>query len=371
MRHLDHSSSNSVRPKNSLAIAPKPLSLVKNLRVVLILLVCTAVSGCVSPKKRVARNLRTLQYQWQTNVARQMALPERALTWSEAVVQLEGGNLKLWRAKADITNADENVRQVFKDLYPTLNFRSGLSKSLQTLPATSFDDVTFSLDSFFNIPGFVSIGTPLFPSRLIRQRAKAYYELTEREQKIELFRLFLAFDDQTAAEKQLEDDLAMAHAIQKIDALAGSILLRDVETRSISLAKERESLQDKAGDLFANREWRWILVSDGLPEFRYDLNPLQLSDTNNVARLQLRLAAIELTGAWARIKGIQLQYWPDLTLFITGPPLYQRSGQSQTFWNAGQIRANANFYWRIDTRGQIANQLRQTERDQAMQLARL
>jgi hypothetical protein len=371
MRNLINSSSNSVRLKISFAIDPKPLSLVKHLRVGLILLVCTAVSGCFSPKKKIAQNFRNLQCQWQTNVARQTALPERALTWPEAVAQLEGGNLKLWRAKADITNAAENVRQVFKDLYPTLNFRSGLSKSLQTLPTTSIDDVTFSIDSFFNIPGFVSMGTRLFAARLVRERAKAYYELTEREQKIELFKLFLAFDDQTAAEKQLEDDLAFARAIEKVEALAGSILLRDVETRSISLAKEREGLQDKAGDLLGNRDWCWKLVSDGLPEFRYDLNPLQLSDTNSVAQLQLRLAAIEFAGAWARIKGIQLQYWPDLTLFISGPPLYQRSGQSETFWNAGQIRANANFYWRIDTRGQIANQLRQTERDQAMQLARL
>jgi hypothetical protein len=108
-----------------------------------------------------------------------------------------------------------------------------------------------------------------------------------------------------------------------------------------------------------------------MPELRYETTPLELIDTNRVAQAQLRLAAVELAGAWARIKGIQLQYWPELTLFITGPPVYQHSAQNEAFWDLRQVRANANFFWRIDTRGAIATQLKQTRRDQELQLARL
>src|SRR5438045_3421538 len=97
------------------------------------LIVALALTGCFSAKKRVAKNFLELQYQWQTNVARQAALPMQTLSWPQALMQVEAGNLKLRRARADITNAQENVRQVFKDLMPNINLRSGLSKSFETI----------------------------------------------------------------------------------------------------------------------------------------------------------------------------------------------------------------------------------------------
>jgi hypothetical protein len=336
------------------------------------ILTILTLTGCYSAKKRVARNLHDVQVQWQTNVARQAALPEQTLNWDQALARLYAGNLKLRRGRFDMTNAQENVRQIFKDLLPTINLRAGMSKTVESLPATSLDDVTFNIDSFFNVPGFVSMGTRLFAARLVRLRTQAAYELSQREQTIELYRLFLSFQDSLAAEAQLSEERNLARAIEQVDPLAGQILLRDLENRALTLAKERDAFQEKAGDLFGNRDWRWILVSDGVPTFDYDTNPLPLSDTNRIAQLQMKLAAIEFVGAWARIKGVQLQYWPDLTLFITGPPLYRRStGGEESFWDAGLVRANANFFWRLDTRGQISKQLRQTRRDQEMQLARL
>jgi hypothetical protein len=330
-----------------------------------------ALTGCYSAKKRVARDFIDLQFQWQTNVAHQAALPEQSVNWPQGLLRVEFGNWKLRRARADITNAQENVRQVFKDLMPTINLRAGVSKSFQSLPMTSLDDVTFSIDSFFNVPGFVSMGTRLFAARLVLMRAEASYELARREQTIELYKLFLSFQDAAAAAEQLAEELDFAKAIGRVDAMAGQILLHDLDGRLIAAAKDRDLLQDKAGELFGDRDWRWILVSEGLPDLDYQEKPLEPTNTNNVAQLQLKLAAIEFVGAWARIKGIQLQYWPELTLFITGPPVYQKTAGVENFFDAGKLRANANFFWRLDTRGQISRQLKQTRRDNDLQLARL
>src|SRR5262249_24965498 len=73
-------------------------------------------------------------------------------------------------------------------------------------------------------------------------------------------------------------------------------------------------------------------------------------------------------GAWARLKGIQLQYWPELALFITGPPIYQHTAVNHEFWDIQQVRANASVFWRVDIQGQIANQVRQTKRYQQLQM---
>ena len=340
-------------------------------RIVSALIVALALSGCYSTKKRVAQNFGDLQFQWQTNVARQASLPEQSLNWAQALTMVEVGNMKLRRARADITNAQENVRQVFKDLMPTINLRSGLSKNFDELAMTSLDDVTFSIDSFFNVPGFVSLGTRLFAARLVLMRAQASYELSWRDQVIELYKLFLSFQDAAANAAQLKEELDFAKAVSQVDSMAGQILIRELDTRFVAASKDNQSLQDKAGDLLGNRDWRWILVSEGLPNLNYQEKPLEPADTNNVAQLQLKLAAIEFVGAWARIKGIQLQYWPELTLFITGPPVYQKTSSMESFFDAGKLRANANFFWRLDTRGQNARQLRQSRRDNDLQEARL
>ena len=337
----------------------------------LLLLAVLALTGCYSAKKRVAKNYHELQGQWRTNVARHATLPEHRVNWVEAVNLLESGNLKLLRARTDITNGQENIRQVFKDLIPNVNFRSGWSKDLDSIPMTSLDDVTFNIDSFFNLPGFVTMGTRLFASRLTLLHAQAAYQLAWREQIIELYKLFYAFEDAAVADADLDRDTKLAQVIARIDPLAGQIMLRNLDNRGIGVVHDRDALQDRAAELFGNRDWRWVLVNQGLPKLDYSQNPLPLDDTNRVAQLQMKLAAIEFVAAWARVKGVQLQYWPDLTLFITGPAIYQKNGTEDSFWDAGKLRVNANFFWRLDTRGQISRQLRQTRREQDMQLAQL
>ena len=61
-----------------------------------------------------------------------------------------------------MTNAQESVHQVFRDLMPTLNLHAGANKRLVDLPNLSSSDVTFSADSFFNIPGVVSFSARLY-----------------------------------------------------------------------------------------------------------------------------------------------------------------------------------------------------------------
>jgi len=98
---------------------------------------------------------------------------------------------------------------------------------------------------------------------------------------------------------------------------------------------------------------------------------LTLADSNRVAQLQMKLVAVELVAAWAQVRGIKLQYWPELTIFVTGPPLYQRTAGVEHFWSLGDVRASADLFWRLDTRGYVSRQLKQARRDQALQWARL
>src|SRR5689334_9947975 len=107
----------------------------------------TLATACRSPQVRVAERVNTLEKAWTTNLAYQAQLPDRVLDWPSALAELRANNLKLRQARLDLTNAQESVRQVFRDLIPTLNLNAGLSKRLVDLPQVGANDVTFSVDS--------------------------------------------------------------------------------------------------------------------------------------------------------------------------------------------------------------------------------
>jgi hypothetical protein len=343
----------------------------RKITLAIILSLAIAPTGCLSPKKRVAARFTELRSQWTTNLVHQAKLPEQIADWPSAVSLLHAQNLKLRSGRFDITNSQESVRQVFKDLMPTINLRAGVTRSLKSLSAIAFDDVTFSVDSFFNVPGIVNMNARFFSARLTLLRAQLAYQLAEREQMIELYKLFLGYQESRELSAQLQAEQRLAESIQKTDALAGQDLLEELKGRRLALEKQIDTLQATAGDLFADHGRRWNLQTNGWPVLPYAQQPLPLADTNRVAQLQIKLVAVELVGAWAQLKGIKLQYWPELTMYITGPPVYQRAAGAQQVWSPADVRASVNVFWQLDTRGEIARQLRQVGRDQTLQKERV
>jgi hypothetical protein len=335
------------------------------------LLVALVCCGCTSPRKKLARKMPELRLQWQTNVAYQAELPEQNLDWPEAVRYLRDHSLKLLRARMEVTNAQENLRQVFKDLLPQITVHSGINQTVGDIPMTSWNDVFLDINGFFNVPGFISLDARYFAARLSLIRAKTASELVDREQIIELYRLMLAYQEHAEAKAAVEAEQRFANAVRSVDDITGRVLLRQNERRELALSRGADGLQQRAGDLLGEKGWRWKISTNGAPEFDYAAAPLRVDDTNRIAQLQMRLVALELVGAWARIVGIKLQYWPELRLFVTGPPIYTHRAGSETFFDADQIRVTADIFWQLDIRGQVGRQLRQTRREQELQIEQL
>jgi hypothetical protein len=335
--------------------------------------VCLALLalGCRSPQTRVDQHVRDLHLEWQTNLAHQAALPERVVHWNEAVALLLENNLKLRAARVEVTNSQEAVRQIYRDLTPTLSLRAGISKRLQDISAVTFDDVTFNADSFFNIPGLVSFGARLYTTKLFRLRSETAYELARREQVIELYRLFWAALEAQENALHREVQRSTARAFAEVDPFTGQMMWTEAEVAALAGRQEVEAIQQRASELLGSHAYRWVFSTEHLPELRYDIEPLPLADTSRVAQLQTRLLAIELEAARMQLLGLKMRYWPELTLFVSSPPIYQRSLGRDRFWDAGEVRASADLFWYLDTRGQIARQVRQTRRQQGLQRQRL
>src|SRR5258708_3768670 len=148
-------------------------------------------------------------------------------------------------------------------------------------------------------------------------------------------------------------------------------MLKEIESQQLVQAKSRESLQTRIGEILGDAQYRWVLRSQGLPDFQYENVPLPLGDTNRVAQLQMKLVALELVRAWAQIHGIKLQYWPELTIFVTGPSVFQHVDGQDHFWSSADVIATADFFWALDTRGYVGQQLRITRREQELERAQL
>jgi hypothetical protein len=335
-----------------------------------LLALCLLIVGCTSPEKKVAKRMDELKVQWQTNLAHQANLPERILDWPAARQLMLENNLKLRSSRTDVTNAIENYRQIYRELVPTLNARAGVSKTLARLDTLSPDDVTFSADSFFNIPGLVNFASRIYVGKLMMLRARTAYSLVEREQTIELYRLFTGVQEYQIEVDKLAVQRANASAMRQIDPFTGRMLETELQIREISAQKEDRDLQQRASDLLGVYTYKWVLAPNGLPDLRYNAEPLPLSDSNRVAQLQLKLVALELEAARMTLLGMKMRYWPELNIFISGPPVYQRVAGQDRWWDAEQVRGSADLFWQLDTRGYISRQLKQTRRSQALQKQR-
>src|SRR5207253_1161098 len=115
------------------------------------------------------------------------------------------------------------------------------------------------------------------------------YALAEREQIIELYKVFWAAQDTQEQARYVQNRKTTAHAYETVDPFTGQLLLTETELRELAGQHEGENLQQRASDLFGSRQYRWAFSTNGLPALRYDRDPLPLNDTNRVALLQLRL----------------------------------------------------------------------------------
>ncbi|HEX7861329.1 MAG TPA: hypothetical protein VF773_13435 [Verrucomicrobiae bacterium] len=329
------------------------------------------VAGCRGPERKVAAHMDDLRLRWDTNLTQQANLPTRVIDWNEAVGIMLAKNLKLRQMSNDLVNARESVRQVFKDLIPQPTVIAGVTEFFTEIPGISADDVYMNASAFLSVPGVVNLRARLYAAQLTELRARSAKELGEREQMIELYRLFFTADELRQRQLQLETERANALTMQQVDPFTGQLMLTEMETFQLALAREEKALQDRVSEVLSSRDYLWVLSPLGLPDLRYDQEPLPLGDTKRVAQVQMRLLAVELEAQRAQLLGLKLRYWPELNITVSGPPIYSRNaGGTERFWDADELQATANLQWTIDTRGNLSRTIRQTKRQQELQYER-
>ena len=307
------------------------------------------LTGCISVERELVREETQRIAAWEKRHAATPAPAARlALTWDDALARLRTGNDKLRATELEALRAAENLRQVRRSLIPLLNLQTGYNRALAG--DTAIDPFTFAGSVLFDIPGMVIYQVRRDAAQLAVVRSGLARELAWREQTVELYRAFLENAQLAAALSQLD---AATPSSATAPATLRTALAQRRRAASAALAESDERLGRLIGapaDSFAS-------VESSLPALGY-ATAAERPAPGALARLPLRLAAIELVALRARELGVELQNWPELNVYVSSPSVYRHTAGEGAFWSTQDVFAGANAYWTLDTRGRRAGEKR-------------
>jgi hypothetical protein len=333
------------------------------------LVLLPALAGCRSVQVGLQEHEAELATRHAAQAQALVDRRPRLLDWPSALVMMQAQNLSLQEARDAVVTAEERLRQINRDLIPGAALTGNLTKALTDLGDLRGSDAALSIYGFFNVPGVIQWRVRHYAAELQLLRAHWALELKSRELTIQLRELFVRNQLLTQRRRQL----ALAQRWQISDPLALSLEASPpkIEHESLlrSLRLEEENLQDALAGILGDSSARWEPLADYLPRFDYAVSRPDPQDTGRFGGLYRRLHAAELEGARLRQRGVLLQYWPDLHVNLSSPPLYQSQGGRD--WSPDFILLNLGATVQLDLRGSISQQLRETRRDFARLEARL
>lgn len=325
-------------------------------------LLAMPVSGCRSPSVVIQKETSALDVAWVRRTTAFSQRKTRAIAWPEALRLLEERNPELLRANETRMRAKRGIGQVYKNLLPYMQLRAGFDKRLNELDSISFDDVRWDLNAYSIFSGVFTLQRDVYAAELMYIRANMVREVTLREKIVELHRMFIAARQLQIARQRLAES---ERVLRDIPATR-----RSLESAPATVDSLRELLRASQakldGDLvkmFNLSDVDFELKGDGLPDVDYAKTPLDVTDSRRVGVLRRKLLAIELVGAQARVRGAKLEYWPDISVFLTSGPLWTTAGGQTLWWRTEDIRLSVSAYLPIDINGSIRNRVREAKSD--------
>jgi hypothetical protein len=329
------------------------------------------LSGCQAPERAVEQRYETLSGEFEAQLnAQATATP---LHWDEAVERMMAQNLDIQRSYNGILDAREATQRVFLDLVPPVNLSARLSRQLTDLGNLSSDDLDFSVFSTVNVPGVIRLRVNHYAALLQEIRATWAFELERRERTAQLYALFIRQRnlEQRARTLELSGLSLKNQPLKSIDPANPRPAELERRNRLWALDREREQLGLDVARLLGDYSALWIPEPESLPTLYPNQQLPDIHELEQIAVLWRQLRAAELEGARMTELGAQLNYWPDLRMTISSPPLFQSQG-GQTFdWDKDAVNFSLSSSLSIDTQMRNAFRLRQIRRGNALILKSL
>lgn len=301
---------------------------------VIIWLALVLIATSYSATKRVAKARGQLMEQYR-KMPDYESLPERALSWREAVAMMMKRNIEYAQARLALDEALRQERAVYRELIPPVNLGYYYNRALFQKQQEWGSGGQFDINVIFNLPDLMRLPVEKYTRSLAVYKAEQDCKQKRLELESKLYLHFL--------EEAREDDERLTEEGTWEPEPASRPRRR--EERNL---RERERW-GKLCELLNNHEARWKPVGETLPPVKVEDYQQKVVEPGEITQVMM---ALELEASRLRKKGVALRYWPGTQINFYSPTLFNMSGGNMGGFTKGvkDVRVSLNLYTELDTR---------------------
>lgn len=310
-------------------------------------LAVAGLAGCTSGPAPLEEHRAAAAQTWQRYATAER--PVAVIAWTDAVQRMEARNIKLLQAREAVRAGEEAVRMVPRNYIPELSLNVFAYPTFRMLGDGGIGDTFLYVGSIVSLPDPIRYRAEALQARLQYMSAQAEGEVLRRDLHVKLYRLF-----RRAA--HIRRDEAALSALTQLGSVAptsaAALQARELEQATALAWQALEpELAELLGD--ASKHWRPGPAS-GLPPLDYAAAPPALDGSRRFASLHLTRAALQLLALDAQRQGLLVAEWPQVSVLLSAPPLYQRASGRDSYLSLGDLRVSGFISYSTDFRGRRA-----------------
>ncbi len=300
------------------------------------ILACPALVLCLagcSVSQQVAKVSERVETMY-ANTQSWDALPQKTITWEQAIDLIKRNNLEIRQAENTIRENERESLSVYTDMIPGVSYYGFIDSTIDQLSETvkGKNDISSNVNVSFSLPALTQVPYRVYSSKVQTFAAIKAREGKERELVSQLYktaRLREIGRKQAALDKAPQDE---AEAMKKVSER------RQADTKHwLTMAK-----------LLGDSSARWEILPQSLPRLRwsYYRNKLDKLDPLVVCNFAMKLEQARMAQY-----SIALNYLPTINTSLYSPSLFSSTGGTYqgTFLSGEDTKLNLSLSYTLDT----------------------
>lgn len=264
-------------------------------------------------------------------------LPERSITWHQALSMMRSENLELAELEDTIQRYERESLSVYTEMIPGVSYYGYMSRTISELSAPmSSDELASHVNVQFSLPMLTQV-----PYRVYAAKARTYAAMKRKEGK----------------ERELVSRLYQLVRQQEVESAKMALLRRaPEEEQKDSIAQQQKRLDanrekhwQEVARILGRRDTRWHIMPESMPKVKWDVYGPRMDRLGELVVCEL---ALMLENARMSQYQTALSYLPTINTNLYSPELFSSTGGTYggTFLGGDDTRLSLNISYSLDTK---------------------
>lgn len=299
-----------------------------------IVLCAICLCGCSLSKRLAAATARVEKMYANTKDWRE--LPEKTITWHQAVEMMRSNNLDLADIDDQIKQLERNSLSVYTDLIPGVSYYGYMTRTISELTTPMSSE---ELTSRVNV-SFSALRISEIPVRVYESKARTYARIKQKEGK----------------ERELVSKLYQLVRRQEMEKKKDELMKHAPEDQKESIAQQeprRRQAEEKdwqeIARLLGKRDARWHILPESMPRVVWEEYDPYLDRLSELVACDF---ALQLENARMTQYRIAVNYLPTVNTSLYSPSLFSSTGGTYggTFLGKDDTRLDLSLSYMLDTK---------------------